>query len=90
MDIAGEALMSGSRCWLRLDNGWTVSISPDDTPPALCSVAAWPTALNNRPVPLTAWFDFDGRVDQRCWTLADVRDALATVQNASPPQALAA
>lgn len=73
------------RCWLTLTNGWTVSVSPDDTPPALCSVAAWPTVLNDKPVPLASWFDFDGRLDQRCWTFADVRQALNRVEAAPPP-----
>lgn len=76
-----------TKCWLTLTNGWTVSVSPDDTPPALCTVAAWPTALNDKPVPLTSWFDFDGMADQRCWTLADVRDALARVEASPPPAA---
>lgn len=29
-------------CYLHLANGWTARISADDTPPALCSVAASP------------------------------------------------
>lgn len=73
------------KCWLDLKNGWTVSISHDDTPPALCSVAAWPTGLNDKSVPLTSWFDFDGRIDQRCGNIADLREALARVDAAPPP-----
>jgi hypothetical protein len=73
---------------MHLTNGWTVSISPDDTPPALCSVAAWPSRLDKDPgvfrKPGLA-FDFDGRPDQRCFSLADVREALAKVEAADPP-----
>lgn len=70
-------------CHLRLANGWTVSISENDTPPALCSVAAWPTAKHDQKLSPDEWFSFgEGRVDQRCWTLDDVRAALVTVANA--------
>jgi hypothetical protein len=37
---AGVRRLTGDRCWLRLANGWTVSISETDTPPALCCLAA--------------------------------------------------
>lgn len=73
-------------CYLPLTNGWTVSISEDDTPPALCSVAAWPTSKHGERLGPADWFDFDGRVDQRCWTLPDVRQALALVAQAAPPK----
>jgi hypothetical protein len=74
-------------CQLHLKNGWTVSISPDDTPPALCSVAAWPSHLDDTPGVFQRGlsFDFDGRADQRCFSLADVREALAKVEAADPP-----
>jgi hypothetical protein len=75
-------------CRLNLANGWTVSISESDTPPALCSVAAWPTAKDNHRLADEDWFRFDdrGNFDQRCWVLEDVRKALAQVQNAAPPE----
>lgn len=72
-------------CYLPLANGWTVSISPYDTPPALCSVAAWPTALQGARLRPEDWFDFDGRCDCRCWTLNDVRAALALVAASEAP-----
>ena len=77
-------------CQLQLANGWTVSISEDDTPPALCSVAAWQTKAGNQSFSRMAaaglLFEFDdrGSMDRRCWSLADVREALMMVQNAAP------
>lgn len=74
-------------CYLRLTNGWTVSISDSDTPPAICSVAAWPTTKDNDRLVDADWFRFDdrGSQDRRCWSIADVRDAVMRVQEASPP-----
>lgn len=70
-------------CVLHLANGWTASISEDDTPPAICSVAAWPSSQDELPWREQAWFDFaNGRTDRRCWTLEDVREALTTVEAA--------
>lgn len=75
-------------CQLHLTNGWTVSISPDDTPPALCSVAAWPSTLDNARLTFDQWFSFgDGRIDQRCFVLQDVREALMRIETAAPPVA---
>jgi hypothetical protein len=72
--------MDAGRCWLRLTNGWTVSISQDDTPPALCSVAAWRTRQDNQRLELSDYFDFgEDRRERRCWNLADIREALAIV-----------
>lgn len=79
------------RCWLRLANGWTVSISEDDTPPALCCLAAWRTGQDDLPYEELTLFDFGGgvdghiRTDCRCWTFADVREALITVAAAGAP-----
>jgi hypothetical protein len=76
-----------SRCWLRLANGWTVSISEDDTPPAICCLAAWRTGQDDLPYEELTLFDFgDGRTDCRCWTFADVRDALQKVAAAPAPK----
>lgn len=89
--------MTDNRCWLRLTNGWTVSISEDDTPPAICCLAAWPTRQDNlvatnmiRRYDEIQLFDFGGgdnytRTDCRCWTFLDVREALQKIANASPP-----
>lgn len=75
-------------CWLRLTNGWTVSISADDTPPALCSVAAWPTALDGVRFGEDEYFDFGrDQIDRRCWTIGDVREALNLVASAPTPTA---
>lgn len=75
-----------TKCWLHLTNGWTVSISAVDTPPALCSVAAWPSRKDKTPnLPAVDYFDFDDRIDQRCFTLEDVRKALAKVEASEPP-----
>lgn len=81
-----------NRCWLRLENGWTVSLSPSDTPPAICCLAAWPTRMDNMAMNMLhtfhdlEFFDFgDGRTDCRCWGYSDVRDALKKVSEASPP-----
>lgn len=75
-------------CWLRLANGWTVSISDSDTPPAICSVAAWPTTKDHDRLVDADWFRFDdrGSQDQRCWVLKDVRDALRRVNDAPAPR----
>ena len=83
----GRAAAKPGPCWLHLTNGWTVSISASDTPPALCSVAAWPSELDNAVgvFKTGAPFDFDGRSDQRCFVLEDVREALALVEAADPP-----
>lgn len=87
--------MTGNLCWLRLTNGWTVSISESDTPPAICCLAAWPTRQDNMAMDMLKryydlqLFDFgsDGhvRTDCRCWTFLDVREALQTIAAASPP-----
>lgn len=74
-------------CQLRLANGWTVSISEDDTPPAMCSVAAWHTSAHNLRFQEMAYagrlFLWDGRhYDRRCWSLQDVREALMVVMSA--------
>ena len=69
-------------CWMRLTNGWTVSISDTDTPPAICSVAAWPSRMDEERLKPEDYFDFDGRAEQRCFSLADVRQALSTVSAA--------
>lgn len=74
-----------TKCWMRLTNGWTVSISPDDTPPALCSVAAWPTRMDNKRLAAEDYFQFGRSCDQRCFALSDVRKALAKVEAAEPP-----
>ena len=77
-------------CWMRLANGWTVSLQTD-TPPAICCIAAWPTRQDN-----LAWasntfkevdlFDFgDGRTDYRCWSYGDVREALKKIAAATSP-----
>ena len=72
-------------CRIHLTNGWTVSISDSDTPPAICSVAAWPSAQDDLPWRVQAWFDFgEGRTDQGCWNLEDIREALAKVEAAGP------
>lgn len=71
-----------ARCWLHLSNGWTASISPDDTPPALCSVAAWPSRLDHARLTPDQYFQFGDRIDQRCFSLEDVRKALAQVEAA--------
>jgi hypothetical protein len=84
------------KCWLRLASGWTVSVSEDDTPPALCCLAAWPTRQDNLATNMLAhydelqFFDFGGggnraRTDCRCWTFTDVREALIRVANALAP-----
>jgi hypothetical protein len=88
--------MNGNSCWLRLANGWTVSISEDDTPPAICCLAAWPTRQDNMAAEMfknyddLQFFDFSGgdncaRTDCRCWTFLDVREALQTISVAPPP-----
>lgn len=80
--------LTGIRCWLRLANGWTVSISEDDTPPALCCLAAWRTGQDDLPYEDLTLFDFgDGRTDCRCWTFTDVREALIKVAAAGAPPA---
>lgn len=68
-------------CRLQLTNGWTVSISDGDTPPAICTVAAWPTRNSGDPPrDQDAWFDWGGGMrDRRCWTLSDISQALAVV-----------
>jgi hypothetical protein len=78
--------VKGGRCWLRLANGWTVSISENDTPPAICCLAAWRTGQNNLPYEELTLFDFgNGRTDCRCWTFADVREALQRIAVAPAP-----
>lgn len=74
-------------CYLHLKNGWTASISADDTPPAVCSVAAWPSYQDAESGHAsTGWFDFgEGRTGRRCWSLADIRRALWEVEHADPP-----
>lgn len=72
-------------CYLQLANGWTVSISEGDTPPALCSVAAWPTSKHGERLAPEDWFPFDGAGDKRCWTLEDIRAALSRVAASGPP-----
>lgn len=77
------------RCFLHLTNGWTVSISDGDTPPAICSVAAWPSANDDETVTedLEDWFTFsEDRKEVRCWNVNDIRDALAEVEAAEPPK----
>lgn len=80
----------GTRCWMHLGNGWTVSISETDTPPAICSVAAWPSIYDDNIAGVLEkdiWFPFkNGNGDKRCHTLADIRDALAEVEAAPPPK----
>lgn len=77
-------------CYLHLTNGWTASISENDTPPTLCSVAAWPTREHGKIFAAEHWFRFDHDrpeiIDRRCWTLADVRDALSIIAAAEPPK----
>lgn len=77
-------------CRLHLANGWTVSISDSDTPPAICSVAAWPSTLDDAKRTDADWFKFDdrGNIDARCWTLEDIREALAKVEAAEAPGGL--
>jgi hypothetical protein len=88
--------MNENRCWLRLTNGLTVSISEDDTPPAICCLAAWPTRQDNMAMDMLRrywdiqFFDFGGgdnraRTDCRCWTFLDVREALQRIASAAPP-----
>lgn len=72
-------------CHLHLANGWTVSISEGDTPPALCSVAAWPTTKHDAKLAHEDWFKFGSAYDCRCWSLDDIRKALMIVSSAKPP-----
>lgn len=76
------------KCWMHLVNGWTVSISESDTPPALCSVAAWPSIYDSEvTTDMTVWFTFaNGRQDQRCWCVEDIRKALVEVETAGKPE----
>ena len=79
------------RCWIHLANGWTVSISEGDTPPALCCLLGWPTRQDEVGLAAARFhelqlFDFgQGRTDCRCWSLEDVREALNKISSAPPP-----
>lgn len=86
-----RAAFFNDTCWLRLQNGWTVSLSETDTPPAICSLAAWPTRQDNLASSSETFlnlrlFEFaGGRTDCRCWTYADIRKALQEITRASFP-----
>jgi hypothetical protein len=85
--------LTGTRCWLRLANGWVVSISEIDTPPAICCISAWRTGQDNLPYEELTLFDFGGgidghaRTDCRCWSFADVREALVKIADAGGAEA---
>lgn len=74
---------------LALENGWTFSIAPDMRP-AICAVAAWPTAETNdrvTPESLARWFTFsDGKQDRRCYDVEGLAESLAEVAAAQPPK----
>lgn len=68
-----------NRCLVHFANGWTISISAGDTPPAICSVAAWPSTKIENP---SVFFEI------RCWGFEDVRAALAQFEDLKPPAEL--
>lgn len=70
---------------VRLTNGWTLSVG-EDIPPAIASIAAWPTADDNRPRRYDRWHRFAGdRVEVRVFDVDDLIEAFESVATLSPP-----
>lgn len=72
-----------------LSNGWTFSIAYD-TPPAICSVAAWPSEDDGKVQPSLErrWYEWGGevgRIDVRCHGAEDISAALTEIASAKPP-----
>ncbi len=76
------------KCWLHLTNGWTVSISNFETPPAKANVTAWPSRYDNASSSdpnQEIYFTFsDGKKDVRCFNIEDIRKAVSEVENGFP------
>lgn len=82
-----EADLEKLRCWLRLSNGWTVSISNRYPNYGICEVAAWPTARDNDFAQDEDFFEFQpGVYNHCCWSVLDIQTALKQVQAAKPPK----
>ncbi len=79
--------MTGCRtARVRLTNGWTTLSVGEDIPPAIASIAAWPTADDNKRVQGERWHEFSGgRLEVRVFDVDDLIEAFESVGALSPP-----
>jgi hypothetical protein len=71
---------------VRLANGWTLSVG-EDMPPAIASIAAWPTSDDNKPGQGDSWHEFSrGRLEVRVFDIDDLVEAFESVAALSPPE----
>lgn len=74
--------------WIRLANGWTVSLAVETmSDHQSCQLAVWPTTEDNMPASAATWYYFGaGDHTEYVYYLVKAYDMIVQISQADPPK----